>query len=144
MKQIDLLLSDYASYHRTTGNIYCHFLGIPLIIFGILALLQLVKLGPITAAEMLIFVTAVFYLILDLRLAAAMVAMSVTLNFGAYAISSVPAALAAFTLGWILQAIGHAVYEKRSPAFTKNVLHLLIGPIFILNEFLRIRAIQRS
>jgi len=141
MKQIDLLLSDYASYHRTIGNIYCHFFGIPLIIYGVLALLRLVKLGPVSAAEILIFVTAVFYLILDLRLAAAMVAMSMTLNFAAYAISSVPAAVGAFIAGWILQAIGHAVYEKRSPAFTRNLLHLLVGPIFILNEALRIRTI---
>lgn len=144
MKQIDLLLSDYASYHRTSGNIYCHFLGIPLIIYGILAMLQLVEVGPITVAELLIVGTSVFYFVLDLRLAAAMVVLSLTLNFTAYAISSVPVAIAAFVVGWILQAVGHAIYEKRSPAFTKNLLHLLVGPIFILNEALRLRAIPES
>lgn len=144
MKRIDYLLSDYASYHRTAGNIYCHFFGIPLIIYGILAMLQLIKVGPITAAELLIVGTSVFYFRLDIRLAAAMLALSLTLDFAAHAISSVPVAVAAFVGGWILQAVGHAVYEKRSPAFTKNLLHLLVGPIFILNEALRIRAIPAS
>lgn len=144
MKRIDVLLSDYSFYHRTAGNIYCHFLGIPLIIYGILAMLQLVKVGPITAAELLIVGTSVFYFSLDLRLAAVMLALSLTLDFAAYAISSVPVAMAGFVGGWILQAVGHAVYEKRSPAFTKNLLHLLVGPIFILNEALRIRAVPAS
>jgi uncharacterized membrane protein YGL010W len=40
----------------------------------------------------------------------------------------------------IFRAIGHAVYEKNRPAFFKNLLHLLVGPLlFRMNELLRIR-----
>lgn len=36
-----------------------------------------------------------------------------------------------FAVGWILQGIGHYVYEKKSPAFLKNIEHVLIGPLWI-------------
>jgi len=50
-------------------------------------------------------------------------------------------AVAALAVGWIFQAIGHTVYEKNSPAFFRNLIHLLIGPIFLLNEFFHFRSI---
>jgi uncharacterized membrane protein YGL010W len=31
------------------------------------------------------------------------------------------------------------VYEKNRPAFFKNMLHLLVGPLFLMNDLLRIR-----
>ena len=39
-----------------------------------------------------------------------------------------------FVAGWIFQFIGHGVYEKRQPAFFRNLVHLLIGPLWILND----------
>jgi uncharacterized membrane protein YGL010W len=47
--------------------------------------------------------------------------------------------LAAFIVGWVFQGIGHAVYEKKSPAFFRNLLHLMIGPVFLWNELIRRR-----
>ncbi len=46
-------------------------------------------------------------------------------------------------MGWIFQGIGHAVYEKRSPAFLRNLVHLLVGPAFLVNEALRIRPVAK-
>jgi uncharacterized membrane protein YGL010W len=43
-----------------------------------------------------------------------------------------------FILGWIFQFVGHAVYEKRQPAFLKNALHLLVGPLWILNDMVHV------
>ena len=39
-----------------------------------------------------------------------------------------------FMLGWIFQFVGHSVYEHKSPAFLTNFLHLLVGPLWILND----------
>ena len=39
-----------------------------------------------------------------------------------------------FVGGWALQFLGH-YYEGKKPAFLKNGLHLLIGPLWILNDF---------
>ncbi len=35
--------------------------------------------------------------------------------------------VALFVVGWILQFVGHSVYEKRQPAFLTNAVHLLVG-----------------
>jgi hypothetical protein len=39
--------------------------------------------------------------------------------------------LGLFIVGWIFQFVGHAVYEKKSPAFMKNFEHLFIGPPWV-------------
>ena len=44
----------------------------------------------------------------------------------------VPALWAGFIVGWILQFVGHIVYEKKSPAFFTNVRQLLVGPLWII------------
>jgi uncharacterized membrane protein YGL010W len=148
MKRIDELLSDYAAYHSTRGNVTCHFVGIPLIIFGILSMLQLIKFGavagfPLTAAEALIVIVSLYYFTLDVRLAIGMLISTTLIDLAAFAVADWRIGLAAFIVGWIFQGIGHAVYEKRSPAFTKNLLHLLVGPIFLVNEAFHVRQITR-
>jgi uncharacterized membrane protein YGL010W len=149
MKRVDLLLADYASYHRTRGNVICHFIGIPLIIFGIFSLLQLFRFGmisglPFTAAEIFIAIVTIYYFTLDAKLATAMLVTSATIDAAAHAVDDWRIGLAVFIIGWIFQGIGHAVYEKRSPAFLKNLLHLLVGPIFLINEALHVREMGDS
>jgi uncharacterized membrane protein YGL010W len=144
MKHVDELLADYAAYHRTRGNIICHFIGIPFIIFGIFSLLQLLRFGmisglPLTAAEVFIAIVTIYYFTLDAKLGIGMMITSGIIDAAAHAINDWRIGLAVFVFGWIFQGVGHAVYEKRSPAFLKNLLHLLVGPIFLVNEVLNIR-----
>jgi uncharacterized membrane protein YGL010W len=140
MRRIDALLADYGSSHRTRGNLACHAAGITLIVFGTLAMLDAVRLsGRWTAAELLIAAAAIAYLSLDLLLGLATIGAVVLLDFAAHAVASWRWGLAAFVLGWIFQGIGHAVYERNSPAFVRNLVHLLVGPAFLVNEALRIR-----
>ncbi|MGH9363957.1 MAG: Mpo1-like protein, partial [Thermoanaerobaculia bacterium] len=146
--RIDALLADYGSYHRTRGNVACHAAGITLILFGgfsMLGALRLGSVGPIawlTGTEVLIVAAFLFYLFLDVPLALAMLAESAALDVAARAVHDWRIGLAAFVLGWIFQGIGHAVYEKNSPAFFKNLLHLMVGPLFLLNELLRLRPVH--
>jgi uncharacterized membrane protein YGL010W len=42
-------------------------------------------------------------------------------------------ALALFVLGWILQFVGHAI-EGNQPAFLKNPVYLLVGPLWLLRR----------
>ncbi len=143
MKRVDALLADYGSYHRTSGNFACHAAGIPLIVFGILSFLLLVPL-PIsrwTAAEALIAAAFLFYAALDLPLSLAMLVPEALLDIAARAAGNWKAGLAAFVIGWVFQGIGHARYEKKSPAFLRNLVHLLIGPLFLVNELLRVRPV---
>jgi uncharacterized membrane protein YGL010W len=127
--------SDYSSFHRTPGNKACHYVGIPLIVLSLLALLArvpLFELGTftVTAAEVLLVAATAYYLTLDVALAVMMLVASVLMAaLGRVLPTSVAAAL--FVLGWVFQFIGHYVYEKKSPAFARNLVHLLVGPLWI-------------
>ena len=136
----DALLEEYGSHHRARGNLVCHSLGITLIVFGMLAMLQAVRIsGPWTAAEILVAAAAAFYVWRDPALGLATAGSAAVLDGAARAVGDWRIGAAAFALGWIFQAIGHAVYEKSSPAFFRNLVHLLVGPAFLVNEALRIR-----
>jgi uncharacterized membrane protein YGL010W len=128
--------ADYGSFHATPGNKACHSVGIPLIFFAALALLShvsLVRLGgfTVTVAEVVILAMTLYYLRLDAALAAMMLIVSALLA-AAGRFVPVSVAMGLFVLGWVLQFVGHYVYEKKSPAFFRNVTHLLVGPLWIL------------
>src|SRR5439155_9453833 len=122
--------ADYAAFHGTAGNKACHYVGIPLIVLAMLALLARVPLFAaggftVTLAEVALVGVTAYYLTLDAILAVIMLAASVgLLMLGRPLPVWVSAAL--FVLGWIFQFIGHYVYEKRSPAFFRNLAHLLV------------------
>ena len=109
-------------------------------LFGILSMLQTVRIaGPWTAAEVLIAAAAVFYVSRDPLLGLATTAAGALLDVAARAVGDWRIGAAAFALGWVFQGIGHAVYEKSSPAFFRNLVHLLVGPAFLVNEAIGIR-----
>ncbi|HEV2064090.1 MAG TPA: Mpo1-like protein [Thermoanaerobaculia bacterium] len=147
MKTIDTLLADYASYHRTRGNVAAHAVGITLILFGTVSLLGSLHIGalgpiaPLTAAEVIIGISFLFYLSLNVPVALAMLGELAALDVVARAVNDWRVGLIAFAVGWVFQGIGHAVYEKNSPAFLKNLVHLMVGPAFLLNELLKIRPV---
>ena len=127
---------DYAAFHGTAGNRACHYIGIPLIVASLFALLSAVPLFTVAAytvtlAEVLLLATTLYYLRLDPVLAALMLGASVLLIAVGRHIP-IAWAVALFVVGWIFQFIGHYVYEKRAPAFYRNLAHLLVGPLWIL------------
>jgi uncharacterized membrane protein YGL010W len=138
MQSVETLFADYASYHQTKGNKLFHRLGIPMIMFSLIGMLTQVTLFDVgtirlDAAMVLIALSSAYYFILDWRLGIAMIAVSIAFYFVSAAIPFwLNAAL--FVLGWIFQFIGHKVYEHKNPAFFRNFVHLLIGPLWILND----------
>ena len=139
----DLLWSDYETHHLTGGNKVCHMVGIPLIIAGLLGLLAipLVRVGgvPVELSLLLLLLTGCAYLWLDVKLGLAMIVISLLLYFGARLLPW-PITLGLFVIGWVFQFVGHGVYEKRSPAFTDNLAHLLVGPMWVLNHFVHLKG----
>jgi uncharacterized membrane protein YGL010W len=132
---------DYASHHRTSGNQLCHSIGIPLIVFSGLALLQQVPLAAafghtVTLGELLVVVVTAYYFTLDAVLAVGMLVFAAA-SLGVGRGLPWTVALGLFVFGWILQFVGHYAYEKRSPAFLKNLTHLLVGPLWILAKAIR-------
>jgi len=127
---------DYAAFHRTAGNKVCHSFGIPIIVLSSLALLARVPLFTVagftvTLAEAMIALFTVYYLSLDATLAGFMLTAYVALDVvGRFIGPWLAAGLLVF--GWILQGVGHYVYEKNSPAFLRNFVHLAVGQLWIL------------
>jgi uncharacterized membrane protein YGL010W len=144
MERVDSLLADYGSHHRTRGNLACHVFGITLIVFGITSLLGQIRIGPVNAAEILMAAVVLYYATLDLRLAVGMLVAFAAVDVAARAAADWRVGLGAFVVGWIFQAVGHAVYEKNRPAFFKNLLHLLVGPLFLMNELLKVRRVAEA
>lgn len=138
MQSIEQLFADYASYHQTRGNKFFHRLGIPLIMFTLIGMLTTVTLGDVAtirldAAMILIAIATAYYFVLEWRLAIVMIVVSIVFYFVS---AAVPFSInvAGFILGWIFQFIGHKAYEHRNPAFFRNFVHLLVGPLWILND----------
>lgn len=140
MQTVENLFADYASYHQTAGNKLFHRLGIPLIMLSLIGMLTQVKLfeaGTVRydAAMLLIALSSAYYFVVEWRLGIAMIAVSIVMYFLGAAIPFwINVAL--FVLGWIFQFIGHKVYEHKNPAFFRNFVHLLIGPLWILNDII--------
>ncbi len=51
-------------------------------------------------------------------------------------------ALALFVVGWILQFVGHAI-EGNQPAFFRNPVYLIVGPLWLLRRALGAVGILR-
>ena len=141
-ERIDALLADYAEAHRAPGNVLCHTVGITLIVFGTLSMLHAVRIaGWVTASEVVVAAASAWYFWLDAALGTAMAVSAVLLDVMARLVGDWRVGLAAFVVGWIFQGVGHAVYEKNSPAFFRNLVHLLVGPAFLVNKLVKARPV---
>jgi uncharacterized membrane protein YGL010W len=130
---------DYAEHHKTQGNKITHSIGIPLIAVGLLGLLGRCVVGSgftgseyfrVDGGTLLLVFGMFWYLYVDWKIAIPFVLVMTGLYFLGRSISTAMATFL-FVFGWILQGIGHIYFEKKSPAFFKNFLHLLIGPLWI-------------
>lgn len=121
------LLADYGSYHRTAGNRRFHAVGIPLIAYALVAWSCIGSGLPIAALLLPV------YFLWDPRVGAA---LTVFVAASAVLATRLPGwtGWAAFAAGCLCQYLGHVVCEKRRPAFTKDLAHLLIGPAWLVRE----------
>lgn len=139
------LLSQYALYHRDQRNIATHFVGVPMIVFGIGVLLARASFSiadlHTSAAWVAFALAAAWYLTRrgPVALNIAVTAAVGVLIAAAHGVSggSTAAWLAwgagTFAIGWVIQFIGH-YYEGRKPAFVDDLVGLLVGPMFVTAE----------
>lgn len=143
MKTLTDHLSTYAAYHRDRRNIATHFVGIPMIVLGITALLArpaVLVAGVTVSPALVVAVGAIaFYLALDVAYGVIMAALLGLAVWGGGAIGGLSTgawlgvALGLFVVGWVIQLIGHA-FEGRKPAFVDDLVGLLVGPLFLVAE----------
>ena len=144
MRTATELLAQYAEYHRDRRNIVSHFVGVPMIVFGVGVLLARPTLATgglaLTPAWLLFAFVAAWYLtrgsaVLGVAVSAVVAGL---LWLGArVADASVAVWLAwgagVFAVGWVIQFVGHW-YEGRKPAFVDDLVGLLVGPMFVVAE----------
>ncbi len=135
--RLQALLDDYAQDHQHPLNQATHKLGVPLVLFHILAMLEWIDLFVVpgtdvtlTGAHLLLLIVAPWYLSLDLPLTMIVGGLSLVM-IGVAPSVPVWGVLAITVVAWALQFVGHYVFEKRSPAFFKNLVQLLVGPLFV-------------
>lgn len=141
------LLTQYAEYHRDRRNIITHFVGVPMIVYAVALLLARpvfdlagVSLSP---AWLVFALMSAWYLTRgELAVATATVAGIGALMLLAHHASAVSStlgwlgwAVGLFVIGWVIQFVGH-YYEGRKPAFTDDLVGLLVGPMFVTLEML--------
>jgi uncharacterized membrane protein YGL010W len=140
------LMVNYATCHRDRRNIATHFVGIPLIVFAVGALLARpsVELAgwPVTPAAVAWAAAAFWYLTRgNLVLGVAVSLATLVLILAALPLALLDTAtwlasgLGCFLVGWVVQFIGH-YYEGRKPAFVDDLRGLLVGPMFVVAEAL--------
>jgi len=143
MQTLEQQMSFYAAYHQDARNKATHFVGVPMIIFGLFIALgwaRIEALGvTLTAAMLLAAVVLIWYFLLDVPLALAMLVTNGVLLYLADLVSVQPIAtgalwfLAFFGGGWVIQLVGHA-YEGRKPALVDNFFQIFVAPIFLAAE----------
>lgn len=131
---------DYSAYHKTAGNKFTHYLGIPFIVVSLLGLLSGAVIGSeglagstylrIDGGVVLLILGLVWYFWVDWKITIPFAFILTGFYFTGRAL---PTSMnwSLFAIGWIFQGVGHALYEKKSPAFFKNLTHILIGPLWI-------------
>jgi len=138
------LLAQYAKYHRDQRNIISHFIGVPMIVFGVGALFARPEFAlgglALSPAWLMFAAAAAWYLTRgDLVLGTAVSAgVGILVFLGHAAARSTTAAwlgwsVGTFFAGWAIQFIGHW-YEGKKPAFVDDIIGLLIGPMFVVAE----------
>jgi len=140
------LMVKYAAYHRDRRNIATHFVGIPLIVFAVGALLAkpAVELAgwPVTPAAVAWALATLWYLtrgnlVLGLATSLAVLALILAaLPLGQFNTTAwLGWGLGTFVAGWAIQFVGH-YYEGKKPAFVDDLRGLLVGPMFVTGEAL--------
>ena len=140
------LLTDYATYHRDRRNIATHFVGVPMIVFGVGVLLALPQFNiagwALTPAWCLFALTTLWYvtrgqLTLGVATSAGVGVLMVLAHrvSGGTVVQWLSWGLGFFGVGWVIQFVGH-YYEGRKPAAADDLVGLLVGPMFVVLELL--------
>ncbi len=129
--QLETWFREYEADHTNANNKLTHMIGVPMIVLGLMAILRKLALGPTNFGLLVIIGVVVFFYKHDRKLAAVFGAILFSFYVVSFLVSTKLAWLL-FLIGWGAQFLGHYKFEKRSPAFYKNLLHLLIGPIWIV------------
>ncbi len=154
MKSLSEQLALYEEHHKTTANRFTHFVGVPAILISLLILLSWVSISlfsrwHFTFAWFGCFALIVYYFFLNKKLATVMGIILILLTLLCSWIAYPEPTKFNFVLfivlfvgGILLQFMGHKV-EKSTTAFVQRLSRLLIAPMFVLIEIIKLLKLER-
>ena len=144
MRGVEPLLEEYGESHRHPVNKALHWVCVPLIVMTVLGFAWSLSVPAAFAAispwlnwaTLAALAALAYYLLLSAPLALGMLPVLALMFAALQALESLPwplwqTCVAIFVVAWIGQFIGHAVEGKR-PSFFKDLLFLLVGPLWLL------------
>jgi uncharacterized membrane protein YGL010W len=147
MRTIESLLSEYAESHQNRTNQIIHKICVPLIVFSVIGLIWSIP-SPWTNpylnyASMIAVMVLIYYFILSPKYFVFMFPMFLAFIIAAAWINQVSnllvVSLLVFVVSWIFQFIGHKI-EGKKPSFLKDLLFLLIGPLWVVKALFRLKS----
>lgn len=145
MRTFDQWMNEYGESHRNPINQKIHKICVPLIMLTVVGFFWAIPVpATFTSVPYLnwatLFVAAclLFYLSLDFKMFLGMAMQSVLMLWICmkldYAGILLPFCIAVFVLAWIAQFYGHKI-EGKKPSFLKDLVFLLIGPLWVTRFF---------
>lgn len=144
MRTIESWLSEYGENHQHPTNKAAHFLSIPLIMMGMIGLIWSFSLSTLWIAG---FAYVLFMFVLSKPMSIGICVLLLIEFAVVYWVDmrvQIPlriVSIVIFSVGWIIQFIGHTI-EGRRPAFMSSLVFLLLGPAWTLAPIYRLLKIK--
>ncbi|EFA75869.1 hypothetical protein PPL_10441 [Heterostelium album PN500] len=152
--QIDQAAS-YGAYHHNNVNKFIHIVFVPAILYTAFVMLSFVNVPqavpylqqlnqittflPVSITTPIALLISLYYCVLDIRVGVVGLAWIMAANYLAeYTIlhmsNAFMFALGVHIVSWVLQFVGHGVFEGRRPALVDNIFQVFIAPFFVTLE----------
>lgn len=148
MKTLQQWFDEYAISHQNKTNKKIHYICVPVIYFSVVGLLMAVKIPfEINFAPFLnhfsfwfLLLVIYFYFRISVEMAIKMLFFSTFCFLFNYYLSTRIAltlfSISIFIIAWVGQFYGHKI-EGKKPSFLKDLQFLLIGPAWVIENFLK-------
>jgi len=146
MKSVDSWLAEYSATHQNAMNQRIHLICVPSIYWSVVAMVWsippaefMLKTPYLNWSIFAMVLTLAFYLSLGWKSFFYMLTFSslswlICLGIVMADLPLLKIALIIFSTGWAFQFYGHYL-EGKKPSFFKDLLFLLIGPLWVFKKF---------
>lgn len=147
MRPLVSMLDEYSESHQNRFNQIIHKFCVPTIMFSILGLLWCIptldSMKPnINWAALVALFVMFYYFVLSRKYFIIMIPVIGLMYLGNYYIAQTDylliTSIIVFIVSWAFQFWGHKV-EGKKPSFLKDLLFLLIGPLWVMKALFNIK-----
>lgn len=134
-------LQSYASDHRHPTNHLIHCFGIPLIFISLNGLFNMIIFRGYGLGDLALLGIGIFYLTHHTRAALILIPFMffsswISSHIGWITLGSI------FMVSWVIQIIGHRIYDKNNPSAYKNLIYLFVAPLYLIDPWVRVHEIE--